>query len=73
MKYLYYINLNERGGFYADVRDSNENTVFEIKGHDIFTDGFMDHPEDLDGLYNYLCHMYILIKNKDVLEKGELK
>jgi hypothetical protein len=27
----YYINLDERGDFYADVRDANGQTVFEIR------------------------------------------
>ena len=26
----YYINLDERGEFYADIRDESENTILEI-------------------------------------------
>ncbi|WP_240533969.1 hypothetical protein [Aeromonas veronii] len=29
--YGYYINLDERGDFYADVRDADGSTVFEIR------------------------------------------
>jgi len=34
--YQYFINLNERGGFYADVRDPNNQSVFYIEGLTIF-------------------------------------
>jgi hypothetical protein len=48
--YQYYINLDERGYFYADVRNSSGKTVFEIKAGDslpegqtsIFEDGFIE-------------------------------
>lgn len=26
----YYVNLDERGEYYADIRDENENTILEI-------------------------------------------
>jgi len=39
MMYEYYINLDERGEFYADVRtEDTQDTVYEIKGFDILTD-----------------------------------
>jgi len=55
MKYYYCINLNERGSFYADIRDIYGNTVYEIFAGDmleseessIFDDGFMRHGETL--------------------------
>lgn len=28
--YRYFINLDERGEFYADIRDASDNTVLEI-------------------------------------------
>jgi len=66
--YYYYINLDERGSFLADVRDSNEQTVFTIKAGDelkegessIFEDGFMRHSKDLEGLKKYLVHLGIM-------------
>jgi len=30
----YYVNLNERGSFYADVRDESGETVFEVRAGD---------------------------------------
>lgn len=55
-EYLYYINLDERGEFYADVRDENGNTIFEIKGFKIFEDGFMKDKNDVQGLYDHLLN-----------------
>ena len=59
MKHTYHINLDERGEFYADVRDENEETVFEIHGFDIFEDGFMKHSQDREGLVSYLFDLGI--------------
>lgn len=58
--YFYYINLDERGEFYADVRDSKGETVFEIKGSEIFEDGFMKHKSDLRGLESYLKDLEVI-------------
>lgn len=54
----YYINLDERGEFYADVR-RDDKTIFEIKGFEIFEDGFMDHKEDIVNLFTYLVDLDI--------------
>ena len=56
MQYEYFINLDERGEFYADVRDPDGNTVFEVKGFEVFEDGFVDHKYDLESLEDHL-HM----------------
>lgn len=56
MQYEYFINLDERGEFFADVRDPDGNTVYEIHGFDIFEDGFMKHKHDLENLEDHL-HM----------------
>jgi hypothetical protein len=69
-KYFYHINFDERGSFYADVRNSKEETVFEIKAGDelgedetsIFEDGFMKHKQDLNGLANYLVDLGVIAK-----------
>ena len=55
----YFINLDERGEFYADVRRDGK-TIFEIEGFEIFEDGFMKHKEDLEGLENYLSYLGLL-------------
>ena len=68
IEYTYHINLNERGSFFADVRNSSGKTVFEIKAGDelgegessIFEDGFMKNIHDMDGLKQYLIQMGIM-------------
>lgn len=67
MIYHYYINLNERGEFYADVRDHAENTVLELEGYDIFEDGYMLHKDDLNGLRDYMVDMGICEKSDNIL------
>lgn len=66
----YFINLDERGEFYADVRNEQGKTVFEFKGYDIFEDGFMGHKHDLDGLKEYLVGLG-LMKKEDELIRGD--
>jgi len=69
--YGYYINLNERGDFQADVRNVDGDTIFEIRAGSsldddeisIFEDGFMRHPNDISGLEDYLRYLGILDKD----------
>lgn len=58
----YFINLDERGDFFADVRTAEGDTVFEIHGFDIFEDGFMRHKGDTEGLLDYLISLGIAAK-----------
>jgi hypothetical protein len=75
--YYYFINLDERGSFYADVRNASGKTLFEIKdGNElgegetsIFEDGFMKNKDDLTGLKEYLISLGIMNSNQ-VLMKG---
>lgn len=60
MKLEYYINLSERGDFFADVRTPDGQTILEIHGHDIFDDGFMSHENDIDGLLQYMIGLNIV-------------
>ena len=70
--FTYHINLNERGSFYADVRNSSDKTVFEIKAGDelgenetsIFDDGFMKDMNDMRGLKEYLVSLGIMKENQ---------
>ncbi len=55
----FHINLDERGEFFADVRNAEDETVFEIHGFDIFEDGFMRDKEDMAGLLEYLVQLGI--------------
>ena len=81
--FSYHVNLDERGVFYADVRNSSGRTVFEIKidsdGGDewdswednIFTDGFMRHKKDIDGLKEYLVDIGVMnAKQRLVMTDG---
>lgn len=68
--YEYYINLDERGEFYADVRDEDGQTVFEIKGPEGIEAAFMNGPNDLRGLGQYLRIMGVISKGSMVV-KGE--
>lgn len=60
--YLYYINLDERGSFSADVRGPGGKTVLEIKGGNelaegetsLVEDGYMRDFKDLNGLSDYM-------------------
>jgi hypothetical protein len=57
--YTYYINLDERGQFYADLRNERGSTVYEIMTDDDgkcwqFEEGIMSHKNDLSGLEQYL-------------------
>jgi hypothetical protein len=72
--YYYYINLDERGEFFADVRKGSDQgeTVFEIKGFDIFEDGFMSDKKDISGLRKYLVHLGIIDK-EDSLISGNFR
>ena len=64
MEYYYYINLNERGEFNADIRDTNDTTLYEIASsdhlNDLVEDGHMRHYHDVTSLKAYLIDMSIL-------------
>lgn len=60
MKYSYFINLDERGEFYADVRNESDKTVLEIHDTWIFEDGFMADKLDMDGLHEYMYDMQMI-------------
>lgn len=71
--YEYFIDLDERGEFLADVRDPEGNTIFEIEvteEDNIFEDGFMSHTKDIQGLEKYLKSTGFMPKNS-VLVFGE--
>lgn len=63
-KYTYYINLDKPDDFYADVRDEQSNTIFEINDKNeleqLISKGAMKDKNDMEGLENYL-------KNQDII------
>ena len=70
-QYSYFINLDERGEFYADVRNQNDRTIFEIKGYEIFEDGFMKDKGDISGLTEYLRDLGLISKGATI-QKGQV-
>lgn len=70
--YTYHINLDERGNFYADVRDADDKTVHEIHDDEEtgeiweIESGYMRHARDLAGLQKYLASLGVM-KDSDVL------
>jgi len=56
----YYINLDERGEFFADVRDSNSETIYEIHGFDLFDERYMLDKYDVENLADHLVDLGIL-------------
>lgn len=81
MLYGYYIDLDERGSFAADVRDAAGKTIFEIRAGDelaegessIFDDGFMRHKDDLAGLQEYLQQLGIISAADEVVCQREFE
>lgn len=79
--YSYVVNLNERGCFSASVYDSNEKSVYEVRGGDelgedessLVDDGFMDHMEDLEGLTSYLQSLSIIPAGARILPEKEFE
>ncbi|MCE6958306.1 hypothetical protein LAZ40_04450 [Cereibacter sphaeroides] len=74
----WYINLDERGEFYADLRDASGKTVFEIRtpdeeGHDFFEDGYMKHGNDLEGLRDYMLDLKIIPQGAEVLSFSDFE
>ena len=62
----YFVNLDERGEFYADLRNGSGETVYQIKGFDIFEDGFMKHKYDLQGLKEYMVELGIMQDDQEI-------
>jgi hypothetical protein len=72
----YVINLDERGAFFADVRDLNDNSVYEVKSDDEgliwqVEDGFMKHAKDISGLQEYLVSLQIIQPNERILQGSD--
>lgn len=68
----YFINLDERGDFYADVRDPSGSTIFEVRADDdgtidLIEDGFMRDRSDLAGLSQHLRDLGIIAPDAEIL------
>lgn len=75
----YYVNLEERGNFYADVRDVRGNTIYEVRSDDEdgtigeVENGFMSDPHDLEGLSGYLANIAVIAKGDEILSCDEFE
>jgi len=77
----YYIDLDERGSFRADVRSADDKTVFDIRdGNELgegesslFEDGFMRDKHDLAGLAEHLQSLGVIPKDAELLEMGDFE
>jgi len=75
MIYTYHINLDERGSFFADVRDIDGYTVYEINAGDllgagetsIFEDGFMRDSRDTESLKGYLEDLKVIPLHSQII------
>lgn len=77
--YEYHINLDERGQFYADVRDENEKSVYWIKigygdeDNNPVEDGFMKNLYDIHGLETYLKDIGIISQSSKIVNPYSIK
>ena len=55
--------LEQLGRVRPDIRDRS---IFEIKGFEIFEDGWMRHKHDLDGLKRYLVHLGLMKSDQEI-------
>lgn len=64
MIFKYYVNLDERGDFNADVRDQNGTSVYEIHDADhlweMIDAGYLEGKRDLTGLQDYLVGTLVM-------------
>ncbi len=67
--YGYYINLDERGEFFADVRDQGGNTVYEIhteQAEELIIDGFVRDVRSPAQIAQHLRDAGIIAKDAQV-------
>lgn len=71
-KFIYCINLNERGYFFAHVENEKGKEVFRIPSHESLVDiidlGFMRHRKDTVGLTEYLRDLGCIPLDSEVVE-----
>lgn len=74
----YYVNLDERGCFDADVRNMDGTTMLEIKSGEegeieLLVDGFIKHKHDLDGIAEYAQSIGALPAGSTVLKMADFE
>lgn len=75
--YGYYVNLDERGSFYADVRGIDGKTILEVRAEgrdpDLVEDGFMSDRHDASGLEEHLRDLQVIGENDRILPSVEFE
>lgn len=74
----FYINLNERGSFYGDLRNMDGTTVLEIKSNDdgeidLIEDGYLKHNQDLAGIAEYAVTVGLIPAGASVLSSNDFE
>lgn len=75
----YYVNKDERGEFYADVRDLDDESVYEVKSDDEtgevpeVEDGFMRNTSDIAGLEKHLKMLNIIGHNAKLMDSSDFE
>lgn len=80
--YGYFINLDERGEFHADIRDQDDNTMMEVTNRAsgdedcegeiwLVEAGYMRHGRDIAGLEAYAKQMKIIPDDGQLLTSDE--
>ena len=77
-KFGYYVNLDERGDFYADVRNEAGDTVFEIRSDeegvvDLVEDGFMSDKTDISGLRDHLVTFGVVPAGSELMSMSDFE
>ncbi len=71
-EYEYFINLDERGEFYADVRDPDTgDTIFEITTPDateLVEDGFVKNLHDAAEIESHLIYLGVIEPDDEVIK-----
>jgi len=75
--YEFVVNLDERGSFYADVRDPDtDESIYEIdteKIQQLCEDGYMLHNQDYEGLESYLKQLDIIEDDDGIILRRGVK
>lgn len=74
--YGYYINLDERGEFYADVRNLSGSSIFELHTETVaeaIEGGFMRSKTDISGLKDYLKGTCLIEKDAELLASSDFE
>jgi len=71
MRFNYVVYLDERGEFAAGVETPDGVTVYEITNathmRELIEDGYMDHPNDTNGLEEMLMNFDVITKEDIVV------